>query len=459
MSGTLTHFAVRTRLLLAVALLVASGLIAAGLTMWVVESREISNRIETLISSEFTEFRRAATGTDADRILEDFLSHNVPDENEVLWMFPTVGAPSYVGRQDPRLIDSADFAQLVQRLTGAGGGIEDLTIGSQDYRIGVLPLLQADSEAAFVVSHNRTAAHGALRELLTTYALVGGLSLVLLVAFSSWLAGRLLAPVTRLRDTAREITAGNLDGRIEVTGRDDLTDLQVTFNEMLDRLEGAFSGQRRMLNDVGHEMRTPLTVLRGHLEVMDVRDPEDVTSTRELLLDEIDRMTRMVEDLLILAKARRPDFVRPEPTEVVALGEGIAARCQALADRNWRTELTATGTADLDAQRITQAMLQLADNAVRHTAPDAAITIGSRREGSDLHFWVGDTGTGIDPMVRDSLFERFVTTGGDAGAGLGLSIVQAIARAHGGSVLVEDGLAGSGALFRIVIPTPREVAA
>ena len=147
---------------------------------------------------------------------------------------------------------------------------------------------------------------------------------------ASWLAGRLLSPVTRLREPAQGITEGDLGARLEVTGNDDLSELQRTFNDMLDRLEEAFASQRRLLDDAAHELRSPLTVLRGHLEVLDTADPADVDATRALLLDEIERMTRLVNDLLMLAKAQRPDFVRLQPTDVEALTVGVLDRARGL---------------------------------------------------------------------------------------------------------------------------------
>ncbi len=447
-------FSVRSRLIVAIALLVGAALLAAGIAMWVVESRRIDQSIDASIQQEFAEFR-ASFGADeqigADDRLEAFLARTLPDDGEVVWRFPASGGATYIGNEDPDLLRSPAFLALVQGLRDTGG-LRTFSAGRDDYRVGVLPVHQADQRAALVVTRNVTQAQERLTDLLTTYALVGLLSLVVVVAASSWLAGRLLRPITTLRDTAREISAGSLDGRLEVTGHDDLTDLQITFNQMLDRLENAFSVQRKMLDDAGHELRTPLTVLQGHLEVMSADDPQDVTETKELLLDEIERMSRLVNDLLMLAKAQRPDFVRRELVDLAVLGEGVAARCGALADRTWQTDLDARGEALVDGQRITQALLQFADNAVRHTQPGDTITIGSRSSLTSVEFWVADTGPGVPPELREAIFERFTSTGSHDGFGLGLSIVGAIAEAHGGRVSLDDSSPGTGATFRLRLP-------
>ncbi|MGH3457168.1 sensor histidine kinase [Aeromicrobium sp.] len=456
-------FSVRQRLTAAVALLTATALVAVGIALYAVESRRLAADVDQTLAQEVGELRRLQRDgidpdtqqpfTSADRLVEAFLQRNLPDPNEVLWNFPATGKPTYVGESDSRLQDSPAFPALVERMR-TEGGTHDLVIGGTRYRIAVQPVLQSDERAVFVVSHNVNASRDSLNGLILTYALLGALSVVLIAAIASWLAGRLLRPVTRLRDTAQGITEGDLGGRLEVTGNDDLTDLQRTFNAMLDRLEDAFASQRRLLDDAAHELRTPLTVLRGHLEVVDAADAEDVEATRALLLDEVDRMARLVSDLLLLAKAQRPDFVRLEPTDVEALTNGALDRARALGDRSWTLDSTTSVLVQLDAQRITQALLQLAQNAVQHTTPGDEIGIGSDLHGDQLELWIRDTGDGVPASMRADVFERF--SQGEStheGFGLGLSIVSAIAEAHDGRAeLVEQGPEGSGATFRLSIP-------
>jgi two-component system OmpR family sensor kinase len=460
-TSPLSRLSVRQRLTGAVALLTATALVAVGLTLYVLESRRIDREVDGSLSQEVGELRalqRSGVDPDtnapfasADRLLAVFLERNLPDENEVLFAFPATGRPSYQGSRDEELQESSRFPALVDRLR-ARGGTRTLEVDGTEYRVAVQPVREGDATAAFVVVHDVTASHAGLRELMVTYALLAALSVLLVTALASWVAGRLLSPVRRLRDTARGITDGDLSGRLEVTGHDDLSDLQRTFNDMLDRLQAAFVTQRALLDDAGHELRTPLTVLRGHLEVLDVDDPHDVAATRALLLDEVDRMSRLVGDLLMLAKAQRPDFVDPRPTDIDRLTRGLLDRARALADRRWCLDATASGSADLDGQRVIQAVLQLADNAVRHTPTGGEIGIGSRRVGDLVELWVRDTGPGVDPAVRDEVFERFTrATRDDDGFGLGLSIVRAIAEAHGGEVVLDD--TATGATFRLRLPT------
>lgn len=464
------RYSVRQRLTLAVAVLTAAALVAVGATLFVLESRRIDRVIDASLAQEVGELRRLQaegvdpeTGNrfaDPDRLISFFLSRNVPDAEENLWQFPVTGKPTFVGEGQRVLRTSPRFPALVERL-GTTGGVADLDIGGRDYRVAVQPVEQGRQRAAFVVSHDVSGSREQLNELMVTYALLSALSVVLISAVASWLAGRLLSPVRRLRETAQGITEGDLSGRLDVTGNDDLSELQRTFNDMLDRLEEAFASQRRLLDDAAHELRTPLTVLQGHLEVLDLTDPDDVRTTRVLLLDEIDRMTRLVNDLLLLAKAERPDFVRLEGTDVEALTVGVLERARGLAERAWVLDGVARTTSQVDPQRITQALLQLADNAVRHTEPGDEIGIGSRLHEGNLELWVRDTGTGVSPTLRETIFERFAQGEDEqAGFGLGLSIVSVIAEAHDGRVVLDapDGAgpgpnSGAGATFRLVVPT------
>lgn len=459
---SLSQLSVRQRLTLTVGALTSVALLAVGLTLYALESRRIDRGIENSLNQEIGEFRALqsevdpSTGkpfTSADRLLRVFLERNLPDDDEALYGFPATGGPTYQGDGDPVLQKSPTFRAAVDRLR-ATGGTAKLDVSGRSYRVAVQPIQQGGATSAFVVTHNVTAARSTLRELMTTYALLAALSVILIAGIASWSAGRLLSPVRQLRDTARGISDGDLGARLEVTGHDDLSDLQRTFNDMLDRLEAAFVTQRELLDDAGHELRTPLTVLRGHLEVLDIDDPDDVEATRALLLDEIDRMSRLVNDLLMLAKARRPDFVDPHPVDVESLTFGAIERARALADRNWLLDGVARTSVALDAQRITQALLQLSDNAAKHTQPGDEIGIGSRLHGGRLEFWVRDTGAGVDPEIASDIFDRFSQAdGAQEGFGLGLSIVSAIADAHGGTIVLDTRSTDErGATFRLQLP-------
>jgi signal transduction histidine kinase len=222
---------------------------------------------------------------------------------------------------------------------------------------------------------------------------------------------------------------------------------------MLDRLERAFADQRDFLDDAGHELRTPLTIVRGHLETLE-DDPAARQRTVELVLDEVKRMSRMVDDLILLAQSNEPDFLRVDAVDVSALTNDLHEKARALGERDWRIDAVGRGIIVADGQRLTQAVMQLAQNAVEHTAEGDEIALGSAVSARGAQFWVRDTGTGVAADDRERIFER-LERGRNAtrgGAGLGLAIVSAIARAHGGRAeLVGDAVPG--AKFSITVPT------
>jgi signal transduction histidine kinase len=289
-----------------------------------------------------------------------------------------------------------------------------------------------------------------------TSALVGFGALALATMLALLIAGRVLRPVRLVRLAAQEISETDLSRRIEVEGKDDVAELAHTFNGMLDRLEIAFDAQRQFLNDASHELRTPITIVQGHLELLDA-DPTTREESIALVMDELDRMRRMVDDLLTLAKSDRPNFLRPTEVDLEPFTDEVLDKARTLAARRWFLDHRAEGVAMLDRQRVTQALLQLALNATQHTSDNQEIHLGTRVRGDELHLWVRDSGPGISPADRERIFDRFARgagSSGTTGSGLGLAIVQAIAHSHGGRVVALDVSAG-GAEFRMELPLHR----
>jgi signal transduction histidine kinase len=288
---------------------------------------------------------------------------------------------------------------------------------------------------------------------------------LVLSAVLAWsIAGRVLIPVRELTRTARRITGTDLSHRIPVTGHDELSELSGTFNAMLDRLDEGFQGQRQFLDDVAHELRTPITIVAGHVELLGNEATAGTAAERAdtvaLITDELDRMNRYVNDLLLLAKAEQHDFWRPGPVDLGEFVEQLHQRVVALGPRRWTIDAAprpGTVAVVADEQRLTQAMLNLATNAVHHTEPDSEIALGATVDAGTARLWVRDGGPGIDEQMADQLFQRrFRGASSRAertdGTGLGLSIVDAIARAHSGSARAANAPQG-GAIFTISIPT------
>ncbi|MBT2515211.1 HAMP domain-containing histidine kinase [Arthrobacter sp. ISL-30] len=227
----------------------------------------------------------------------------------------------------------------------------------------------------------------------------------------AWLvAGQILRPVREVRRVADDISENDLTARVPVQGNDDISALAVTFNTMLDRLEVAYRTQRAFVDDASHELRTPITVIRGHLELME-DNPKDRQRTLSLVDDELARMGRIVTDLLLLAKVDRPGFTRLQETDAASLLLDIEAKAQTLRPRGWPILEIAEGNVLLDPQRITQAVLQLATNACQYSAEESTVSLGSAFNGTGagrtFSIWVADKGIGVTEEEAAMIFGRF----------------------------------------------------
>lgn len=298
-----------------------------------------------------------------------------------------------------------------------------------------------------------------------TIILVIKVATVILTLFFiiAWItAGRVLFPLRQVTETAREITQTDMSKRISAVGNDEIAELSATFNAMLDRLQLAFETQQEFLKDAGHELRTPITIIQGHLEVLKYR-PEKQNQTIELVTDELNRMNRLVNDLLLIAKAEQPNFLRIKPEELDWFTEELYFKAQAMAKRDWRLESKGLSPVAIDRGRLTQAVMNLVQNAIKYTQEGDTITLGSAVRDDYAYLWVRDTGVGIAPENQERIFERFARASNSdryspgEGAGLGLSIVEAIACAHNGWIELDSAL-GSGSTFTIVFPISEDTA-
>jgi signal transduction histidine kinase len=214
--------------------------------------------------------------------------------------------------------------------------------------------------------------------------------------------------------------------------------------------------QKRFLHDVSHELRTPVTIARGHLEVLQ-RVNGSQGQEIEIALDELGRIENILERLLLLAKSKQPDFVVVAVFEVEPFLEDVFVRWSDVVPRNWTLGHLAAGKLRGDADALRIALDALLENAVKHTAPGDAVTLSSRAEGGELVIDVADEGEGIPPEAVDRIFERFARADSsrsraEGGAGLGLAIVEAIMRAHGGRCEAATKGNGQGATFTLRLP-------
>ncbi len=304
------------------------------------------------------------------------------------------------------------------------------------------------------------AQHGIARAFILAGAVVLALALV-----ASYLAGaRVTAPLRRMAAVAAQVDGGDLEPRMHssTSEGEEVRVLADSFNHMLDRLAEAFSSQREFVADASHELRTPLTVIRGQLEVLVAQEnpPEDeVRRVEQLVQAEITRISRLVDDLLLLVQSERIDFLRTETIELQPFVETLWDGLSLTAQRRFELGPVPDGSLKADPDRLAQALRNLARNAIAHTEePAGLVRLELQRVAPDrLRFAVVDDGPGIPAAERERVFERFhrvdpARSRSDGGAGLGLSIVQAIAEAHGGTVRAVDPASGRGAQVELVLP-------
>lgn len=456
-----------------------AALMAMALTVAIVVARQVHvARVERTIEIELTQeadgLRQLAadspdTDFDVRALFDAFLASNVASDNEAFYTIPldspapgaglrySFGAPTQL-LADDELIDRWSSA------TAPRIGTYDTPDGK--VRALVIPIVRPNTDAeqrilgVAVIARFTAEDWQEVDELVRVLVLTGVAALAATTALAWWLAGRIILPVRRLTATARGITHSDLSARIPVSGQDELAVLGATFNEMLDRLDTGFRAQRQFLDDVAHDLRTPITIARGHLEVPG-DDPAEREEAVAVVLDELDRMGRSVSDLLVLAKAERPDFLLVQSVDFHDLIGDVVQRASALARRTWKVDAAPQPGALVgpgDPDRLIQAMLNLAVNAVEHT--DEGDEIGFRAEMADnasptVHLEIRDTGRGVDEEIADRLFDRYergaVKRDRAEGMGLGLTIVEAIAHAHGGSVAYAPN-PGGGARFTLSIP-------
>ncbi|HET9509284.1 MAG TPA: HAMP domain-containing sensor histidine kinase [Gaiellaceae bacterium] len=454
---------IRVRILVGFVGMLALATIGSVLVAREVITSRLDERIDRDLAQEASELRRLAAGVDpataepfgddVRRIFRVFFAQNTPSRGEAVLTFvdgePFLRSRQVVGYrldQDPQLVEHWGS------LTQSERGEVDTPAGPVDFL--AVPL-HDDGRVlgVFVVSFFRELEADVVDD--ATIATAGvGLAVLLIGSLLAWrVAESVLRPVRTVTQTARSITETDFSRRIDVRGNDEVAELAAAFNATLDRLESAFVTQRRFLNDAGHELKTPLTIVTGHLELLG-EEPAEREATLALVLDELDRMSRIVNDLLLLAKAEAPDFLHLETVDVGVLTDEVQTKAAALAPRRWTVDARGRGRVVADRQRLTQALMQLAENAAKQTEEDDEIAVGSRVEDGEARFWVRDEGPGIPRDDQARVFTRFSRGAGShrgEGSGLGLSIVQAIAQAHHGRVELVS-REGAGATFTLVLP-------
>ena len=440
----------------------AEGIAESIDTFWAVESRAALQAGRLLGSANKVDnaaFREVAQRWVEERIqdpvLVDIVVQVFGTEGELIASSQPILGVSLLPFEDlkPFLPPSARFLNIVSQ--GPSGG-------RARFRALSYPVAE-EGRLAYVVRvlSPVTSIEASLRKLRLIMLLILPVAIVLSGAAGAWLAGRTLRPIDRLIDSARDISAENLQVRLPVPPtRDELSRLAETFNGMLERVEQGFSFQRQFWEDVAHELKTPLAIMKGEIEVA-MKSGGGPREEREVLtsnLEEVERLIRLIEKMLTLARLDRggapPEMGR---VDLKALAARAVEEFRTLADdKGIGLRFAAPADAPVlgDEARLRGLLYILLDNALKFTPGGGTVGVEVRRDGARVRLSVSDTGPGIGEDELPGIFERFRRAGRLAeggGYGLGLSIAKAVAESHGGRIEVRS-RPGAGSTFTVLLP-------
>ena len=456
----------RTRILLIYVIFMLLVTAIATPVFWALFLSSVNNRVQRDLIHEMESFQETynqwealpnQTVADLETFTTEFFAQRIPEDDTFLIVFIDQAFYKSSSRAMPSLLrpNSPLLKSWATLKTPASGkrSTSDPTIDDVLYLAHPLEL-DGTIRGVFVSVHTTAGERQeALAGVVVFFQVAIGI-VIISFALAWFVTGRLLSPVQSLATTARSISESDLNQRITVRGSGEIAELANTFNAMMDRLQNAFVSQRDFINDAGHELRTPITIIRGHLELMGETIQEE-QDTLELVIDELDRMSRLVNDMILLAKAERPDFLQLGPIEIEPFARDLFTKIQTLANRQWYLTLQGDGDLVGDRQRLTSALFNLLQNAVQHTQSTDRIELGVVTTEATVRFWVRDTGEGIALEDQHRIFERFARASNryrrSNGAGLGLAIVEAIVEAHGGQITLNSQL-GVGSTFTIILP-------
>ena len=355
-------------------------------------------------------------------------------------------------------------AEDLARVAGGERVRESLVTGAdgESFRILALRLPPREGGDVIVVATSLDEVDASVHRLLVLLLIAGPAALAAAGAGGWFLARTALAPVASMTREASEIGMARLDERIEVPRTtDELSRLATTLNAMLDRLQRGVDEKRRFVADASHDLRTPLAVMRSELDVS-LRSPDLTPGAQEALSsarEEVERMTRIVDNLLILARIDEGGLeLLREPVDLRALVDGVADSMSSLAaERGLDVEVEGeAGEVSVDGMRVEQVVTNLLSNAVRYADAGSGVGVSVWRTPTEAGVTVRDHGPGVPKELLPKIFERFVKadaprSDSGGGSGLGLAICREIVEAHGGRVWVDSTL-GNGSEFSFAIP-------
>jgi heavy metal sensor kinase len=465
---------IRTRLTLWYTSLLAVIFLILGIIVYTLVSYTLHKETDSALRSVAVALADRSTGEarnllppDLDEIFRRFFG-SPPMGPYFEWLNP--GGDLQGGPNEPNL---PPFTDLARR--NAMGGVATLETfkGYQPHPVRVLtwPVVRSGRVIAVVrVGMSQMSLDRTLSNVLLIMAGLFPLALALAGGGGWLLAHRALSPLDDMTRAARTIGAGRLSARIELTGaNDELDRFAETLNEMLARLEAAFTEMRQFTADASHELQTPLTILRGEMEIAlrSKRNPEEYVEVMRSALEETERISILVEGLLLLARSDAGVLkMDRRPVDLLALVEEVLGQLGPMAQEKKLSLIPARiepAVVSGDLAHLRRLLLNLVDNAIKYTRPGGEVRVSVAPGKENALLVVADTGVGVPDDEKQKIFQRFYRSpearaGSQGGSGLGLSIVKSIVEAHGGKIELESE-PGKGSAFKVWLPLdlpPRE---
>jgi signal transduction histidine kinase len=474
MTSRLWPRGLRGRLVLAIVLVVAAVLGASFFFLRERTGSELRSRIDDQLAADLSEFQaspaaRSVTGTQLARRSRHFVGDQAYHPDSRIFAIQIGGGPrvitnseelieaelgeSEAGGESERDEPGTDSGGLIAAPTGfatvsAGGDakVRVLTepISSAGRQLGTFHVAQSLSQVAV-----------AQESLSSTFLVVGGIALLLLLAAAAWIATLVARPLDRVARFAAQLDSGDLDQRLELEGGSaEVRSLTESFNHMLDRLQGAFDREREFVADASHELRTPITVAQGELDLLRREVGPDEAGHLDAVRRELRRMEGLIGEMLTLAREDAGRSMDMREVAVKDILDDTRRDLPLLGPRHYEVS-DLGGTVRADPDRVAQVVRNLARNAVAHTDADGTVVVRAAADGDRLRISVEDDGPGIAADEADHLFERFYRAPDSRardrnGSGLGLAIAKAIVEAHGGRIWAEAStIAGAKVIFEL----------
>ncbi|HEX2053051.1 MAG TPA: HAMP domain-containing sensor histidine kinase [Actinomycetota bacterium] len=381
---------------------------------------------------------RVALAEDLDPAARDWLASTaLPAELSVLVRLPSSRVLASTGAAD--LTAAAEGRQLVASSTPRS---DRFPLAGTDFRAQAVPIvLDGQPLGTLVVAASERNVENSVSGILRGVAVACGAGILVAALLGYLSVRRALGPLQRFAGRVQEIErTGDLSHRLADGSTDEVGRLAQAFDQLLGRLESSFENQKRFVADASHELRTPLTIARGQLELLrnEMQSEADRRSAG-IAIEELDRMGRIVEDLLLLARLDEGLQLERRPVEVELVMQEALLRGMLIDRREARVNVEPGLFVFADPERLLQVLSNLVTNAIRHGGPHAELMLSARRDGDGVLLEVSDTGPGIPPEDVEQIFDRLFrgsrpSAGAAAGAGLGLAIARSLTEAMGGRI-------------------------